>query len=817
MAAMALRRLIVATLAFGASTPIDLAAQRKPVLPAMTLPHPYYVRELYLPQLTTGPSAVTWSPTGDEVVYSMRGTLWRQRVNSDTAVQLTDGNGYDYQPDWSRGGRFIAFVTRVPEHVQLRVLDLQTDQPTTLIMQGIAVEPRWSPAGDRLAWVEVGARAHVKIAPFAASRLGAPTHVTPEHDSALPRYYYGRWDHYLSPAWSPDGASMIVVSNRDRVWGTGGLWRVPLGTTAGTVARDAMRSVRDEETSWKARPDWAPDGRRVVWSSYAGRQWHQLWLTTAEGGEPFQLTYGEFDATGARWSPDGRRIAYISNERGTTSLWILDVPGGSRREIVARHRRFLAPEGKLRIVATDAATGRSIPARVSVRGIAARYYGPDDGWLHAADGFDRDERRFEFTYFHADSAATVTLPAGDATIEAMRGIEYEPVVRRVSVRSGVTTTVRVPLRRLDDPASRGWISGDLHVHMNYGGTYRNTPARLVRQARAEGLRVVENLIVNKESRIPDIGYFSGAPDPASTPDVLLKHDEEFHTSFWGHTGLLGLSQHVVLPNYAGYANTAAASLFPSNSQVLETARAQGGITGYVHPFDAWPQPDDLTRPLTNAFPVDLALGLVDYYEALGFVDDFMPTQRVWYSALNCGFRLAVGAGTDAMANYASLRGPVGMNRVYARVRGPLTHRAFLDAIKAGRTFATNAPLLELTIGGRGPGDELRLPAGRRQLGAQIRMRSMVPIDHLEIVHNGQAIRTIDTSADGRRADAIVDFEVTGSGWYLLRAWSERARHPVLDLYPMGTTSPIYVTMNDAPVRSTADGRYFIAWIDRLLS
>ena len=55
--------------------------------------------------------------------------------------------------------------------------------------------------------------------------------------------------------------------------------------------------VHYEETSWKARPDWSRDGKRVVFSSYLGRQWNQLWLMTAEGGEPFALTYGDFDAT----------------------------------------------------------------------------------------------------------------------------------------------------------------------------------------------------------------------------------------------------------------------------------------------------------------------------------------------------------------------------------------------------------------------------------------------------------------------------------------------------------------------------------------
>lgn len=62
-------------------------AQRKPVLPQIDLPHPYYYREMYLPQLTSGPSSVGWSPDSHEVVYAMAGSLWRETPEAtlDTA------------------------------------------------------------------------------------------------------------------------------------------------------------------------------------------------------------------------------------------------------------------------------------------------------------------------------------------------------------------------------------------------------------------------------------------------------------------------------------------------------------------------------------------------------------------------------------------------------------------------------------------------------------------------------------------------------------------------------------------------------------
>jgi TolB protein len=477
-------------------------------------------------------------------------------------------------------------------------------------------------------------------------------------------------------------------------------------------------------------------------------------------------------------------------------------------------RIYQAAIGRLRVVITEA--GRPAPARVSVTGPDGRSFAPDDAWRHADDGFDRREREFEYGYFHMQGSAALTVPAGRYRVEVSHGPEYRVVNRTVEVSPDAAATAVVALRRLDDLPARGWYSADLHVHMNYGGAYRNSPAHLASQARAEDLHLVENLIVNKEGRMPDIGYFLRHPDPVSTPTTVVMHDQEFHTSYWGHVGLLGLQDHILLPGYAGYANTAAASLVPTNADVLDLAHAQGGVTGYVHPFDSDPAPGDSTTPLTAEFPVDVALGKVDYYEALGFVDDPMATARVWYRMLNCGYRLPTGAGTDAMANFASLRGPVGMNRVYVR-SGVLEQRRLLDSLKAGRSFATNGPLLEFTVENRGVGQELVLPAGAHEVMAHVSLRSNVPVDHLEIIGNGEVVRDVPLTGDRTRASVEVRLPVRRSGWFLLRARTDRAVYPVLDLYPYATTSPVYVIVGGQPIRSAGDAEYFMAWIDRLVT
>jgi Tol biopolymer transport system component len=74
---------------------------------------------MYLPQLTTGPSAAAWSPDSYGLVYSMAGSLWKQELRSAKAEQLTAGPGYDYQPDWSHDGRWVAFARYDHDAVEL--------------------------------------------------------------------------------------------------------------------------------------------------------------------------------------------------------------------------------------------------------------------------------------------------------------------------------------------------------------------------------------------------------------------------------------------------------------------------------------------------------------------------------------------------------------------------------------------------------------------------------------------------------------------------------------------------------------------------
>ena len=91
---------------------------------------------MYLPQLTSGPSSVAWSPDSQEVVYSIAGSLWRQRIDSKEARQITDGAEHDYQPDRSPYGKSVIYVSYQKDAMELWLLDLASGKSRQLTSGG---------------------------------------------------------------------------------------------------------------------------------------------------------------------------------------------------------------------------------------------------------------------------------------------------------------------------------------------------------------------------------------------------------------------------------------------------------------------------------------------------------------------------------------------------------------------------------------------------------------------------------------------------------------------------------------------------------
>jgi TolB protein len=781
-------------------------AAREPVLKQVDLPHSYYWRELYLPQLTTGPSSADFMPDSETLVYSMAGSLWRQKLGEDVATELTHAQGaYDYQPDVAADGGSVVFTRYDGNAMELWRLDLASGKEQRLTSEGaVNVEPRISPDGKRLAWVSTQGTGHFNlfVADLEASGLRNATMLLGERQSTIDRYYYSKFDHAINPSWSPDGQSILYVGNPEVAWGSGDIMLVDVADPS------RRRKVHSEETSWSARPEFAPDGRRILFSSYHGRQTHQLWLTTIDGAAPLPLTFGDDEKRNARWSPDGRRIAFIGHDMvGNTALHVVDAIGGATRWVFAENLRHLTPHHGYQLRIVDAAGGTA-SARVRATASDGRTVAPRYEWIQADDGFDRSRQSLETAYFQCTVVCHLEAPTGGLDVVVQHG--FDPLWRgHIDQGGGNVTEARIVLEEWRLPREFGdFRSADLHLHMNYGGHYRRTPGSLLVHTWSEGVDHVFNLVVNKEERIPDIAF---APPAAKMPPASgLQHAQEHHTSFWGHLGLLGLDDHFVAPDFSAYRHTAMASPYPHNGAIADLAHAQGALVGYVHPFDTVPDP--AKESITNALPADVAHGKVDYLEVVGF-SDHKATAAVWYRLLNLGFRLPAGAGTDAMTNYASLRGPIGMNRVFLDTGGAKEVGPMLAALKHGRGFATNGPLLGLLVDGNKPGQTTHAASSMNRF--KVALRSIVPVDHLELVVNGEVVHAFELGADRTTFDGEGTVSLPPGGWVLLRAWNDGAHPDILDIYPYATTNPVWVEGEVVP--DAADAQYFADWLDRTIA
>ena len=81
------------------------------------------------------------------------------------------------------------------------------------------------------------------------------------------------------------------------------------------------------DLEWASDPRISPDGSRVVYvrnsmDVMSDRRRGSLWILDAGGGEHRPLTDGSQSVFAPRWSPDGKRLLYVSDEGGSTQLWM---------------------------------------------------------------------------------------------------------------------------------------------------------------------------------------------------------------------------------------------------------------------------------------------------------------------------------------------------------------------------------------------------------------------------------------------------------------------------------------------------------------
>jgi hypothetical protein len=418
-------------------------------------------------------------------------------------------------------------------------------------------------------------------------------------------------------------------------------------------------------------------------------------------------------------------------------------------------------------------TGRALPCRLHVTDAAGKP-------LFAAGRPRWDD------HFVCDGEATVELAAGRAAYVVERGPEYEAA--RGELAAGAAATIT--LKRLVDLAAQGWWSGEMHVH--------RPPEDVELLMRAEDLHVAPVITWWNDRNLWD-----GRAPPA---EPLVRFDGSRFAQLMGgedeREGGALLYFHLREPlRLRGSGRE-----FPSPMKFLADARAQAG---------AWV---DIEKPFWWDVPVWLASEKVDSIgvannhmcrrrmyedEAWGRPRDKVRlpaprgngewTQEIYYHVLNAGLRVPPSAGSAS----GVLPNPVGYNRLYAYCGAELSYERWWEAVRAGRTFVTNGPLLVVRANEQTAGHVFS-SSGPLTLKLEIRTWGRDRLSALELVRDGRA----EPVRDG----AEVAF--SRSGWFLVRAIAD-----VAETYRFASTAPFYVEIGEPKRRiSRASAQFFLDWV-----
>ncbi|RPJ52196.1 MAG: hypothetical protein EHM23_33195 [Acidobacteria bacterium] len=364
----------------------------------------------------------SFSPDGDHVAFGWKGPqqdnwdIYIKPVGREEILRLTSDRAIDTSPAWSPRGNEIAFVRRSESRSHLTLVSSVggVERRVASYRAGNGSELSWTPDGGALAFsgqAESGGPSRIfliRISDGAIQPLTEPPSssigdeypaISPDgaHLAFVRTQALGVSDLYLldrsagsvqrltrdnlkvhGVAWQADGKSLIFSSNRR---GSFGLWRVRLdqslpeplpfsGRNADwvTVSRDGRRTAYEEwlgratlvridltakdpspepwgpgSTRFDWAPEFSPDGNRLAFiSDRSGAA--EVWVSDLEGKTPLQITRfgGPYTKT-VRWSPDGRRLAVTAPPYGQFDIFVAEADGSGLHRLTTDSSDDFAP------------------------------------------------------------------------------------------------------------------------------------------------------------------------------------------------------------------------------------------------------------------------------------------------------------------------------------------------------------------------------------------------------------------------------------------------------------------------------------------
>jgi Tol biopolymer transport system component len=226
-------------------------------------------------------------------------------------IKLTNNNVADTYPAWSPDGSKIAFQSKLDGDYDIYVMDFNSRQITPLTSNTVFdSSPAWSPDGRLIAF-------------HSNSDGDRDIYLMDEKGNIQKNLTVNENMEDYSPTWSPNGTKIAFYSNRDY-------------TNEIYVMNVDGNNAQRLTYNGGENPAWSPDGTKIAFASCEDelddiKKKCDIYTIEADGSKsPVCLVCDKsFSDMRPTWSPDGTKITFYSNRRGTWDIYVMDADGSN--------------------------------------------------------------------------------------------------------------------------------------------------------------------------------------------------------------------------------------------------------------------------------------------------------------------------------------------------------------------------------------------------------------------------------------------------------------------------------------------------------
>jgi PKD repeat protein len=271
-----------------------------------------------------------WSPDGREILFSRENGLYKVFSDGTGEKKLTSTNGKNFTSSytWSPDGSKISYIENRYDDAAGPRSDLWVinadgtgkKQLLDTVWYRYHYIYTWFPTGSKILYAEI--YEEIGGSYWEMSSDGSNKH------------NLGNMGIANSIAMSPDGSKIAVCAH--------GPADIDYYIDIGKVGKD-LTSFRPglitHQTQSKQSQIWSPDGSKIVYSDGKSKSYEdensEIYTIKADGTGKTQLTSDSANDNYPMFSPDGKKIIYVSNRAGSEDIWIMDADGKNKVQLTS--------------------------------------------------------------------------------------------------------------------------------------------------------------------------------------------------------------------------------------------------------------------------------------------------------------------------------------------------------------------------------------------------------------------------------------------------------------------------------------------------